>query len=97
MLAGCLDYLRGDGMGQLCELFDGNAPHRPGGATASAASVGEILRAYVEDVLDVPPKEIVRASGSLRVARRRHSTQPDSTGGRHTLNAATRRDSVAAD
>jgi len=41
--------------GQICELFDGNAPHAPGGAIASARAVGETLRCYVEDVLDVTP------------------------------------------
>jgi predicted glycogen debranching enzyme len=46
------------GCGQLCELFDGDAPHRPGGATASAPAVGELLRCYVEDVLDQQPKPL---------------------------------------
>ena len=56
-LAGCVQYLEGDGLGQICELFDGDAPHRPGGALASARSVAEILRCYVEDCLDpTPPK-----------------------------------------
>jgi predicted glycogen debranching enzyme len=41
--------------GQLCELFDGDAPHTPGGAPASARAVGELLRCYVEDVLGVSP------------------------------------------
>ena len=41
-----------DGLGQLSELFDGDAPHRPGGAIASAPAVGELLRCYVEDILD---------------------------------------------
>jgi glycogen debranching enzyme len=52
-LDGCLGYLRGDGVGQLCELFDGDAPHHPGGAIASALSVAEILRCYAQDVLGV--------------------------------------------
>ena len=52
LLRPCIDYLNGPGMGQLCELFDGNPPHHAGGAPASAASVGELLRCYVEDVLD---------------------------------------------
>src|SRR4051812_69340 len=52
MLRPCIDHMAGPGTGQLCELFDGNAPHSPGGAPASAAAVGEILRCYVEDVLD---------------------------------------------
>jgi len=42
--------------GQLCELFDGDAPHHPGGAIASARAIGELLRCYVEDVLGVFPK-----------------------------------------
>jgi predicted glycogen debranching enzyme len=57
LLAGCLAHLRTVGEGQLCELFDGDAPHRPGGAIASAASVAELLRAYAEDVLDRQPAE----------------------------------------
>lgn len=55
LLAACLRYMRTAGMGQLCELFDGDSPHRPGGATASAASVAEVLRCYVEDVLNNQP------------------------------------------
>lgn len=51
----CLQHMQGPGLGHLCELFDGDAPHRPGGAIASAASVGELLRAYVEDILDQAP------------------------------------------
>jgi glycogen debranching enzyme len=51
----CLGHVQGPGLGHLCELFDGDAPHRPGGAIASAAAVGEILRAYVEDILDQHP------------------------------------------
>lgn len=55
MLRPCIDHLAGAGTGQLPELFDGNAPHSPGGAPASAAAIGEILRAYVEDILDERP------------------------------------------
>ena len=62
MLHGCLMYLEGQGMGQICELFDGSEPHGPGGLTASARSVGEILRCYVEDVLDLAPADAGRAS-----------------------------------
>jgi predicted glycogen debranching enzyme len=57
MLRPCIDYLSGPGCGQLPELFDGNPPHLPGGAPASAAAVGEILRCYVEDVLDERPAD----------------------------------------
>lgn len=57
MIRGCIDFLDGDGLGQLCELFDGNAPHAPGGAIAAAAAVGEVLRAYAEYVLGDAPDE----------------------------------------
>ena len=56
LLAHCVRYLRSTGQGQLCELFDGDAPHRPGGAIAAAIAVGEILRCYVEDVLNRLPE-----------------------------------------
>ena len=55
VLSGVIRYMQSEGVGQLCELFDGDAPHRPGGATASVAAVGEVLRAYVEDILDCKP------------------------------------------
>ena len=42
--------------GQLCELFDGDAPHAPGGAVAAPLSVAEIFRAYAEDVLGRRPE-----------------------------------------
>jgi glycogen debranching enzyme len=54
-LRACIDHLQASGLGQLGELFDGDAPHTPGGAMASAASVGQILRAYAEDVLELQP------------------------------------------
>ena len=57
LLEPCLIHLRTVGEGQLCELFDGDAPHRPGGAIAAASSVAELLRAYAEDVLDRPPPD----------------------------------------
>ena len=37
-------------LGQVSEIFDGDAPHRPRGCVAQAWSVAEILRAVVEDV-----------------------------------------------
>jgi len=56
LLAACLRYLQSTGQGQLCELFDGDSPHRAGGATASAIAVAEIIRSYVEDVLNHQPE-----------------------------------------
>jgi len=52
----CIDYLQTNGCGQLCELFDGDAPHTPSGAIASARSVGEVLRSYFTYVLPPAPK-----------------------------------------
>ncbi|MEM9727067.1 MAG: amylo-alpha-1,6-glucosidase [Myxococcota bacterium] len=38
-------HFRNEGcVGQISEVFDGNAPHRPGGAPAQAWSVAEVLR-----------------------------------------------------
>lgn len=43
-------HLREAGLGQISEVASGNAPYRPGGCIAQAWSVGELLRAIVEDV-----------------------------------------------
>ncbi|MGA2497657.1 MAG: amylo-alpha-1,6-glucosidase [Tepidisphaeraceae bacterium] len=56
MLSGCLGYMLDDGNGHICELFDGDAPHRPGGNLASARSVSEVLRCVAEDVLEITPQ-----------------------------------------
>ena len=40
-------HLTEDGcLGQLCEIFDGNDPHKPRGCIAQAWSVAELIRAY---------------------------------------------------
>jgi glycogen debranching enzyme len=44
------------GLGQISEIFDGDAPHAPRGCYAQAWSVGEVLRCYVEDILGVCPE-----------------------------------------
>jgi glycogen debranching enzyme len=56
LLDGCIEYIAGAGEGNLCEMFDGEAPHRAAGAIASAIGAAEILRAYLEDVLDRQPQ-----------------------------------------
>ncbi len=43
-------HLSDAGLGHISEIFDGDLPHRPAGCVAQAWSVGEVLRAYVEDV-----------------------------------------------
>jgi predicted glycogen debranching enzyme len=44
-----LEYVRV--VGSIPEIFDGDPPYHPRGCIAQAWSVGEVLRAYVEDVL----------------------------------------------
>jgi predicted glycogen debranching enzyme len=48
-------HLQDDGLGQLSELSWGNPPHWPRGCIAHAAAVGEVLRAYHEDILGRNP------------------------------------------
>jgi predicted glycogen debranching enzyme len=47
-------YLDGEGVGQIPEVFDGDAPHRAGGCMAQAGSVAELLRTYVDDICRRP-------------------------------------------
>jgi predicted glycogen debranching enzyme len=65
LLQGCISHLRTEGVGQIPELFDGDVPHTPGGAIASALSVAEILRAYYEDVLDRGPQGPAPATNAV--------------------------------
>lgn len=46
-----IDHLQDACVGSVSEIFDGDEPHIPRGCFAQAWSVGEILRAYTEDVL----------------------------------------------
>ena len=54
-------HLAEAGLGQVSEIFEGDAPHRPCGCIAQAWSVAEILRVYVEDVRGLRPN--ARQSG----------------------------------
>lgn len=51
MLDPVRDHLSQGCIGSIAEIFDGNPPHTSRGCYAQAWSVGEILRAYTEDVL----------------------------------------------
>ena len=51
------EHLWHAGLGQISEVFDGAAPHRPAACSAQAWSVAEVLRAYVEDVQGRRPAE----------------------------------------
>lgn len=44
LLDGVLAHLGGPGLGQLAEVFDGDAPHTPRGCPAQAWSIAEVLR-----------------------------------------------------
>jgi glycogen debranching enzyme len=46
------DHLLDGCIGSIAEIFDGNEPHISRGCYAQAWSVGEILRCYVEDLLN---------------------------------------------
>jgi predicted glycogen debranching enzyme len=52
-----LKFARNPGQGLLPELFSGDTPHHPGGAIASARSVGALLQTYAEDILGQRPNE----------------------------------------
>jgi predicted glycogen debranching enzyme len=41
------NHLYEAGIGSVSEVFDGNAPHRPGGCTAQAWSVAELIRLFL--------------------------------------------------
>ena len=56
------EHLHEAGLGQISEIFDGDAPHEPRGCTAQAWSVAEVLRAYVEDILGRRPKGDIEGS-----------------------------------
>ena len=49
------EHLRSHGVGYVSEIFDGNDPVVPRGCIAQAWGVAEVLRAYVEDVLELAP------------------------------------------
>ncbi len=51
MLEPIEDHLRDGCVGSIAEIFDGNEPIISRGCYAQAWSVGEVLRAYVEDIL----------------------------------------------
>src|SRR5271165_5480972 len=54
-------YIEDEGLGQIPEVFDGDAPHRAGGCLAQAWSVAELLRSLAEDVSVARPARRVAA------------------------------------
>jgi predicted glycogen debranching enzyme len=55
LLRSIAQHLTEAGLGQISEIFDGDAPHHPRGCFAQAWSVAEILRALCEDVYQIGP------------------------------------------
>ncbi|HYP01792.1 MAG TPA: amylo-alpha-1,6-glucosidase [Pyrinomonadaceae bacterium] len=49
-LRACREHLTGAGVGQVSEIFDGDAPHTPRGCIAQAWSVAELLRCELEEL-----------------------------------------------
>jgi len=48
-------HLYESGLGTISEIFDGDEPHGARGCISQAWSVGEVLRCYVEDILEREP------------------------------------------
>lgn len=67
-------HLRQAGLGQISEVFDGDAPHQPGGCFAQAWSVAEILRSLCEVVYETVPVATPPQKPSSRSATRPAST-----------------------
>jgi glycogen debranching enzyme len=65
-------------LGQVSEIFDAEAPHRPRGCMAQAWSVAELLRAAAEDVFAAGG---ARASAA-RQAKATHRTKEPAAAGR---------------
>lgn len=64
------DQLRDHGVGYISEIFDGDEPAVPRGTIAQAWGVAEVLRAYIEDVLEIQPpalKIIKESEGGFTV------------------------------
>ena len=52
-----LSHIKVAGIGSVSEIFDGDAPHTPRGGISQAWAVGELLRAYIEDVVGTTKKQ----------------------------------------
>lgn len=50
-------HLRDHGIGTISEIYDGDWPNNPKGCISQAWSVAEVLRAYVEDVMEIKPEK----------------------------------------
>jgi predicted glycogen debranching enzyme len=58
-------FMLDEGVGQVPEVFDGDAPRRAGGCLAQAWSVAELLRVSVEEVRVIKPAQRVAATAPV--------------------------------
>src|SRR5271165_5186818 len=72
-------YVDDEGLGQIPEVFDGDAPHRAGGCLAQAWSVAELLRSLGEDILVARPAR--RVAAQRQPANGRRWPRPEPVGG----------------
>lgn len=56
-------HLYEHGLNSISEIFDGDPPHKARGCFAQAWGVAEVLRAYVEDVLEIRPDKVTEGAG----------------------------------
>ncbi|MGH9533088.1 MAG: amylo-alpha-1,6-glucosidase [Terriglobales bacterium] len=63
-------HLSEAGLGQISEIFDADAPHRPRGCFAQAWSVAEVLRALVEDVIRIKTAPATKGKTAPRRTKR---------------------------
>jgi glycogen debranching enzyme len=61
-LRGIEKHLNEAGLGQISEIFDGDAPHHPRGCFAQAWSVAEVLRALCEDIYQVRSGDLAESA-----------------------------------
>jgi predicted glycogen debranching enzyme len=61
-LEGFTEHIQIGGVGQISEILDAEAPHKPRGCIAQAWSVAELLRAAVEDVFEMRPARACRTA-----------------------------------
>jgi predicted glycogen debranching enzyme len=66
LLQHCLDRFRGEGLGLINELFDGDSPHAPGGIIACPMATGELLRCYAEDIFELAPAVLSNSALTTR-------------------------------
>ena len=70
-------FVLDEGLGQVPEVFDGDAPHRPGGCIAQAWSVAELLRVSAEEL--AAPLTALPAPATEGFESRNPAPSPDRT------------------